>query len=385
VPDVIVIGGGIIGATTAWQLAERGAEVLLLERGHLASGATRRSQGLLLEPEVDPMQPLFAESNRLYDHLAERAGLDLALDREPIGTLFLATSEAQLERLAENVPAQGRLLDRDAVLEAEPGLAPTVSGGLLLPGGRRTDPAALTAAAAEMARQAGAEIRCHVDVKRVSPGAAVTDGGFERAGTVVLTAGAWSRRLAHTAGHELLIRPVRGWLAVTAPVPPLLRHIVYEAGYALARGPQPGEPVLMSDLADGDVAVFGTRSATAMTAHQNADGSIMVGATRAPALREGDESAGALRDTAARVCQLLPAMASIEVETTWSGLRPFTPDELPYIGHLEEGLAVCAGHSSDGILAGAGSGRLVAEMVLATEPFTDPAPFSPSRSHADGD
>ena len=99
-PDVIVIGGGIIGATTAWQLAERGAEVLLLERGHLASGATRRSQGLLLEPEVDPMQPLFAESNRLYDHLAESAGLELALDREPIGTLFLATSEAQLERLS---------------------------------------------------------------------------------------------------------------------------------------------------------------------------------------------------------------------------------------------------------------------------------------------
>src|SRR6478735_2231809 len=298
-PDVIVIGGGIIGATTAWQLAERGAEVLLLERGHLASGATRRSQGLLLEPEVDPMQPLFAESSRLYDHLAERAGLDLALDREPIGTLFLATSEAQLERLAENVPADGRLLDRDAVLEAEPGLAPTVSGGLLLPGGRRTDPAALTAAAAEMARRSGAEIRCHVDVKRVSPGTAVTDGGFERAGTVVLAAGAWSRRLAPTAGHELLIPPVR--------------------------------------------------------------------------------------DTAALVCQLLPARASIEVETTWSGLRPFTPDELPYIGHLEDGLAVCAGHSSDGILAGAGSGRLVAEMVLGTEPFTDPAPFSPSRSHADGD
>jgi glycine/D-amino acid oxidase-like deaminating enzyme len=78
-------------------------------------------------------------------------------------------------------------------------------------------------------------------------------------------------------------------------------------------------------------------------------------------------------------------MASIEVETTWSGLRPFTPDELPYIGHLEDGLAVCAGHSSDGILAGAGSGRLVAEMVLGTQPFTDPAPFSPSRSRADGD
>ena len=181
--------------------------MLLVERGHLASGATRRSQGLLLEPEVDPMQPLFAESNLLYDHLAESAGLDLALDREPIGTLFLATSEAQLERLGANVPADGTMLDRDGVLEAEPGLAPTVSGGLLMPGGRRTDPAALTAAAAEMARRAGAEIRCHVDVKRVRP-AQPTAGSSAPA---VVRRRRMVAALAHTAGHELLIRPVRGW------------------------------------------------------------------------------------------------------------------------------------------------------------------------------
>src|SRR3954454_8221024 len=97
-PDVIVIGGGMIGATTAWQLAERGAEVLLLERAPRASGPPRRSQGLLLEPEVDPMRPLFAESNRLYDHLAESAGLGLALDREPIRTWLLAPRQAQVGR-----------------------------------------------------------------------------------------------------------------------------------------------------------------------------------------------------------------------------------------------------------------------------------------------
>ncbi|MDX6522700.1 MAG: D-hydroxyproline dehydrogenase subunit beta, partial [Gaiellales bacterium] len=65
--DVIVIGGGVVGACTAWQLAERGAEVLLLERGALAGGATRRSQGLLLDPDHAEMQPLFEQSNQLYD------------------------------------------------------------------------------------------------------------------------------------------------------------------------------------------------------------------------------------------------------------------------------------------------------------------------------
>ena len=94
-PDVIVIGGGVIGACTAWQLAERGADVLLLERGALASGATSRSQGLLLPPDHAPMVPLFERSNTLYDSLAEAAGIDIGLDREPIGTLMLATDDVR--------------------------------------------------------------------------------------------------------------------------------------------------------------------------------------------------------------------------------------------------------------------------------------------------
>ena len=185
-PDVIVIGGGMIGATTAWQLAERGAEVLLLERGHLASGATRRSQGLLLEPEVDPMQPLFAESNRLVRPPRRHAP---ASTWRSTGSRSARCSwppaRPSWSAWARTCPADGRCSTATACSRPSRAWLPTVSGGLLMPGGRRTDPAALTAAAAEMARRAGAEIRCHVDVKRVAPGSVVTDGGFERAGTVV--------------------------------------------------------------------------------------------------------------------------------------------------------------------------------------------------------
>ena len=377
--DVIVVGGGVIGATTAWQLAERGADVLLLERGALASGATRRSQGLLLAPDHPPLDPLFAESNRLYDELADRSGIDLSLDREPVGTLFLATDDAQLELLAGQPRAQGRLLDRDQVLAEEPELAADVAGGLLVASGRRSDPSALTAAAASLARESGARVRCHVEVKALGDGSVLTDEGVERAGTVVLAAGAWSRPLARSAGFELAVRPVRGWLAVTAPVPPLLRHVVYEADYAAPDGPQPGEPVRMADLAAGDLAELGAGSAQASGIHQNADGTIMVGATRSAALRDGDESARALRDCVARACRLMPALAGCEVATTWTGLRPFSPDGLPHIGHLGDRLVVCAGHGSEGILTGAGSGRLAAELALGVLPHTDPAPFAPGR------
>ena len=374
--DVIVIGGGIVGACTAWQLAERGADVLLLERGALASGATRRSQGLLLDPDDAAMRPLFDESNALYDRLAETSGIEVALDRDPIGTLFVAASEAQLELLGDD---HGEILDRDAVREVEPALAPTVSGGLLVPGGRRSDPAALTVAAAELARRPGAEVRCQAEVRRIGEGVVLTDAGADRAATIVLAAGAWSRPLAAQAGHDLTVRPVRGWLAVLAAGPPLLSHVVYEADYTLPPGPEPGEPVTLADLAGGPLATDGPRAALAMAAHQNRDGSIMVGASRSSALREGDESAAALRDVAARACRMLPPLAEREVATTWSGLRPFTPDGLPYIGRLEPWLVVCAGHGSEGVLTGAGSGRLAAEIALGQDPFTDPAPFSPER------
>jgi glycine/D-amino acid oxidase-like deaminating enzyme len=295
----------------------------------------------------------------------------------PIGTLFVAASESQLELLPD---MDGERLDREGVLRAEPALAPTVAGGLLVSGGRRSDPSALTLAAAELARQAGAEVRCNEEVRRLTEGAVLTDRGTERAGTIVVAAGAWTRQLAAQAGHDVPVRPVRGWLAVTAPVEPVLHHVVYEPDYTAPAGPQPGESVTLADLGAGALATEGPRAALAMAAHQNRDGSIMVGASRSPALREGDESAGALREIAMRACRMLPALAACEVATTWSGLRPFSSDGLPYIGRLDTWLVVCAGHGSEGILTGAGSGRLAAELALGAEPFADPVAFSPARA-----
>ena len=76
---------------------------------------------------------------------------------------------------------------------------------------------------------------------------------------------------------------------------------------------------------------------------------------------------------------MVPGIADREVAATWTGLRPFSHDGLPYIGRLDEGLVVCAGHGSEGILTGAGSGRLAAELALGRLPYTDPGPFRPDR------
>jgi len=238
----------------AWQLAVAGAEVTLLERGALASGATSKSQGLVLPPDHAELVPLWQESVALYGALADRR--DFGFDRAPIGTLLLATSEEQQAAL-DAVSHAGERLDAAGVAEAEPGLAPGMAGGLLIEEGRRTDPGALAASAAAEARDAGADIRAHVEVKRLVRGGVVTDAGAIEARMVLLAAGAWSRALARMAGHELPVRPVRGWIALVAPGPPVLRHAVYEAEYTAPEPPVPGGPVTLADLAEGTVAEAG--------------------------------------------------------------------------------------------------------------------------------
>ncbi len=376
-----MIGGGVIGTTAAWHLAEAGAEVTLLERGALASGATGRSQGLVLPPDHAELVPLWQESIAAYTRLADEHGDDFCLDRAPIGTLLLATSEAQLTALA-HAPVAGELLDAAGVAASEPALAAGMAGGLLVDEGRRTDPAALAACAAAAAAAAGAEIRTHVDVKRIGSGTVVTDAGPLSAASVLVAAGAWTRRLAHALGADVPVRPVRGWLALLTPGPPILRHAIHEAAYEPRRDPAPGRPVSLERLAAGELAVHGAEAAHALGIHQNADGSVLVGASRSAALHEGPENTAALRENAVRACRLIPGLAGWEVTTTWTGLRPFSEDGLPYIGRLDERTVVCAGHGSEGILTGAGSGRLAAELVLGRAPFTDPAPFRPERPRA---
>jgi D-hydroxyproline dehydrogenase subunit beta len=375
-PDVIVIGGGVIGTTAAWQMATAGAEVVLLERGALASGATGKSQGLVLPPDHEELAPLWRESLALYGRLADER--EFGFDREPIGTLLLATDEGQLATLDE-VAHAGERLDAAGVAEAEPGLAPGMAGGLLLAEGRRSDPGALAAAAAAAAREAGAEVSSHVEVKRLVSGGVITDAGRIGASMIVLAAGAWSRPLARMLGHELEVRPVRGWIALVAPGPPVLRHAVYEAEYTPTRAPVPGGPVTLAELGAGDLAERGAPSVHALGIHQNADGTVVVGASRSAALHDGAESLEGLRGNARRACAMVPGIAGREVAATWTGLRPFSHDGLPYIGHLDEGVVVCAGHGSEGILTGGGSGRLAAELALGRLPFTDPGPFRPGR------
>ena len=372
-PDAIVIGGGVIGTTAAWQIAAAGAEVVLLERGALASGATGRSQGLVLPPDHEELVPLWRESVELYGGLADER--EFAFDRTPIGTLLLATDESQLAAL-DDVPHAGERLDAAGVAEAEPGLAPGMAGGLLLAEGRRSDPGALAAAAAASARAAGAEIRAHVEVKRLVPGAwSPTPGGWTRrwSSSPPARGRAGWRGCSDTSSRY---GRCAGGSRSSAPGPEMLRHAVYEAEYTAPEPPVAGGPVTLAGLGERR-ACRARRAGRPRPRHpperrrHGARRGVAVGR----AARGGGEPRALRGNAAPGLHAWCPGIAGREVAATWTGLRPFSPTGFPTSAALDDGTVVCAGHGSEGILTGAGSGRLAAELALGREPYTDPAPF----------
>jgi glycine/D-amino acid oxidase-like deaminating enzyme len=197
-------------------------------------------------------------------------------------------------------------------------------------------------------------------------GVRLEDGTLVEAGAVVLAAGAWSRRLADSAGLELPLEPRWGQLARLTPrrrEPPLLRRKVVDGSYlASVASADPGLEVttVLETTWEGDVLVGSSR------ARRGFDSSVDPAVT------------GAMVQRAAR---LVPAVAGLPVDEVWSGLRPWLPDNLPAIGPSARvrGLWVATGHEGAGIALGPVTGRVLAQAFCGETPIVDLAPFDPDR------
>lgn len=378
-----MVGGGIVGAACAFELAVGGATVTLLERDELAAGASGRNNGLWVTP-VDPaLLPMARASLDRYLELADASPLPFRLDRQPIGLLAVARDDAELAAGdAEHEPYRAagvgvEFLDADAAHRLEPGLAPDVLGGWLVDHGHRLAPAALTVGLASLAREHGAAVRHHVAVRALTTEGdrvtgVVTDDGAVGADEVIVAAGPWTPALLEPIGETLPIAGARGWLVVLRPSSPPVGRLVASAGWEVATG-RHGEGVVRAG------ALRRAGAATATLLHPTTEGGLIVGSSRQPAIApeaEDPDLPARLLDEAVR---LLPTLADAEVRSAGWGVRPMSPDERPLVGRLRPGLVVASGHGSEGVILGAGTGRLVAAELLGGAPPFDPRPFDPSR------
>jgi glycine/D-amino acid oxidase-like deaminating enzyme len=376
VPDVVVVGGGIIGAACAHELARAGASVTLIERDELAAGASGRNQGWLVRPDDLANGPLFDPSLAFYQEAAARAPLTVWIDPEPVGHLLvgLENDEGPTEL------RDAHLLDRDELLRLEPALSPRAERGWLEDGGRRLDPAALTVALALLAGEAGARVRHHLAVRALDVDAdrvrgVITDDGRVAADVVVLAAGPWSPSLLDPIGVRIPVRPARGWIVRLQPGEPLVRHLVERVGWRESEWRESaGGPPTGRSFAD-----HGIRSVGGALLNPHPDGSVLVGSSREPAIGPEPADPAVPRRQVTDAIELVPALAEAEVRSAWWGVRPLSPDDRPMIGRVRDGLVVATGHGSEGVILGGGTAALVASMVMqAPAPF-DPTPFDPLR------
>jgi sarcosine oxidase subunit beta len=391
VPDVLVIGGGIIGVACARELALAGVEVTLLEKDELAAGASGRNLGYLDTSKDPVLAPLARASLASYRGAVDEAPFPVFLDDEPIGTLAVTLDEDEREELAgwvgtaRAVGVEVRSVGADALRELEPELSQDVLEAWLLHEGHRVDPSALTVCLAWEARSLGAEIRHHTPARRlIRSGERVTgimtDDGPIHADVVVLAAGPWSAALVRPLGIALPIAGARGWLVQLAPGRPLVRRWIQSGARRLLAGhdpvpaTHPPSTVTAREFAE-DAAV---REVSPMI-QPAPDGSIVAGSSREVALTTDAHGLEAPRSVARQAVRLVPALADAPVAATWSGVRPVSPDERPLIGPLADGLLVAGGHGSEGVILGGGTAQLVRAMVTGeTRPF-DAAPFDPHR------
>lgn len=358
---VVVIGAGIVGAACTWYAAHAGWEVVLVDRGRPGAGTTSRGEGNLLVsdkgdgPELDLMRL----SRRLWLELGDHLGRDrLELDEK--GGLVVATSDAGLAGLRTFAAGQ-RAAGVDAIDVAtagdlrrlEPLLSDRLPGGVLYPEDLQVQPVLAADALVAGARQRGASTRFGVEVEgAVTSGGRLTGvrlvgGEVLGADAVVNAAGTWGGEVGVRLGAPIPVLPRRGFILVTEPVGPLVRHKVYTAEY-------------VDNVASNDAALQ-----TSTVVESTRGGTILIGASRERVGYDAGMSPEVVARLAAGAVEIFPFLRRVDLLRVYRGFRPYCPDHLPVIGPDPRvpGVIHACGHEGAGIGLAAATGYLVARYL----------------------
>lgn len=387
--NVIIVGGGLTGAATAFYLASAGLSVRVLEREQLNAGASGQNAGSLhfqlehrfVEHGVDGRElaelfPLTLQAIEDWRRLPEELGSPLGLAMH--GGLMVAETPDEVDKLRVKCALESRcgLNTRLITGDEARALAPYLASGILAASycdvEGHANPRLVTGAFARAARKAGAAIDCdrsvvsivkrnrcfEIETIATTSGARAETFTAER---LVLAAGAWSAQIAVLLNLHMPVIPLALTMSVTEPVPPMIGHLIQHVGRRLS----------LKQVADGNLLIGGGWPAR-LAGSQRPKGQFDLGIR--PQLLESS-----VRGNLATAMQVIPSIRDLLLLRSWTGTVAVTADQQPLLGSVDAcpGLYIAAGGT--GFTLGPTMSRLLAELIVTGDTSLPISQFSPQR------
>ncbi len=362
--DVVVAGGGIVGAACALACARAGLHVALVEREFPGSGATAAGMGhIVVMDDSEAQFSLSRRSQQLWQALSTT--LPPNAEYETCGTIWIAADEEELAEAARKrsylgergVPCQ--LLSRRELNTLEPNLRSDLAGGLLVSEDAVVYPPAAALHLARELQSHGSVVIQGRTVKHLGDGVAQLDDGSKLIAPKLVNAMGADAAIC-TPG--LPVKKRKGHLAITDRYPEFVRHQLVELGYLKS-------------------AHSLTTDSVAFNVQPRQTGQILIGSSRQYGNEDSQVNQEILSAMLQRAETYMPGIASLSVIRVWTGFRAATPDKLPLIGPFpgDPTLWLATGHEGLGITTSLATAELLASAFTGTEPPIPPEPFLPSR------
>ncbi|HEU4711677.1 MAG TPA: FAD-dependent oxidoreductase [Pyrinomonadaceae bacterium] len=362
--DVVIIGGGIVGAACADECARAGLRVAIVEAKMIGGGATAAGMGhLVVMDDSDAQFALTRYSQRLWD--AMRDELPREVEYDACGTIWVAADDEEMREVSrkqEFYTERGvavEVLDARSLAEVEPNLRDGLVGGLRVPGDSVIYPPCAAQFFVDRALTRGAQLYLGQAVQEITrDGVRLRDGSTISAGVVVNAAGSWSPSLT----PRVNVKKRKGHLVITDRYPRFLRHQLVELGYLKS-------------------AHSLTADSVAFNIQPRKTGQLLIGSSRQYDVDDSAIDASLLSRMVARALEYLPGLGRLSSLRAWTGFRAATPDKLPLIGPdvENERLYLATGHEGLGITTSLGTARLLVDQIVKRTSEIPVGPYLPSR------
>jgi len=364
ISDCIVVGGGVIGLLTAYELAQEGLQVTVVERGRRSAGAASWASGGVLAPlypwRICPaLLPLLKWSHTRYRQLALELTACSGVDPEWVQSGLLILEPALWPELATTespFTSDAQLLDQRGLKSREPGVDAGENGALWFPQvAQIRSPRLLRALDLSLAhkgvKQLSAQVQGILSDKEKAAGVVTRDGRIY-APIVVVAAGAWSASVLGSLGKGFELHPVRGQMLLVAAKPGLVRHVLVKRDHYLI---------------------------------PRRDGYVLLGSTLENMGFSNGITPEARETLTTAAWRMYPRIRDYPIVAQWSGLRPGSPEGVPWIGAHPRltGLYVSTGHYRNGISLAPASARLLADLIFRRPPIVEPLAYAPARASQD--